>query len=186
MQDKKTEETVIHAEEEMSADEIPEVGAPDDTRTQPEPEIEPEPEPEPDPVMKPKRKVNRTKAQEDGLKKAQEVRKKNIEMRKAEKLVAAQELVKEKKQPEPKKELLPPAPPVSVGSSLKDIKEMMEILELKKKVQESDDSDDEIERLEKRLERKKNMRKKRQEREKEPQLARNTINTPPKKMLGFI
>ena len=185
--------------EELSADEMPcplEKGTPQTVEETEEPRgeeggVPPEETPDPDPVMKPKRKVNRSKAQEDGLKKAQEVRKKNIELRKAEKLVAAQELVKDRSKngPEPVKNLpdANPKPPERDPVGLKDLKDMMEILDLKKRVQASasDDSDDEIERLEKRLERKKSMRRKRQERAEQPTISRNTVNAAPKKMLSF-
>ena len=107
-------------------------------------------------------------------------------MRKAEKLVAAQELVKEKKQPV---ETGPVQAKVSEKkeSSLKEIREALEILDLKKRVMpESDtDSEEEIAKLEKRLEKKKSIRKKRMEKEQVPTLSRNTVNTVPKKMLSF-
>ena len=142
----------------------------------------PEPAPEPDPVLKPKKK--RTVAQEEGLKKAQEIRKKNIELRKAEKLVAAQELVKEKKAVVPPP---PPPPPAKKESSLKEIREALEILDLKKKViPESDtDSEEEIAKLEKRLAKKKSLRRQRIIKSHEPMMSRNTVNTVPKIMLSF-
>lgn len=142
----------------------------------------PEPAPEPDPVLKPKKK--RTVAQEEGLKKAQEIRKKNIELRKAEKLLAAQELVKEKKAVVPPP---PPPPPAKKESSLKEIREALEILDLKKKViPESDtDSEEEIAKLEKRLAKKKSLRRQRIIKSHEPMMSRNTVNTVPKIMLSF-
>ena len=146
----------------------------------------PEPAPEPDPVLKPKKK--RTVAQEEGLKKAQEIRKKNIELRKAEKLLAAQELVKEKKVTQAVPVAPPPPPPpAKKESSLKEIREALEILDLKKKViPESDtDSEEEIAKLEKRLAKKKSLRRQRIIKSHEPMMSRNTVNTVPKIMLSF-
>ena len=72
-------------EEVMSAEEVePE---PTEIVAEEAPIDPPQEEKSDDPVLKPKRKVNRSAGQIEGLKKAQEVRRKNSELRKAEKLV---------------------------------------------------------------------------------------------------
>ena len=183
--------------EEVSADEI----EPEPTEIV-APEVEQQPpqeEKSEDPVMKPKRVVKRSAGQVEGLKKAQEVRRKNAELRKAEKLVEAQELLQEKELEKEQKaaakaKVKKTPTPVDTDSSLKQLKEIVQILDItkgrKKKEISSDtesDEEEEIRKMEKAIARKKAIRKvlRDEKLRNEPHIDRNTVNNPPKNMLSF-
>ena len=144
-----------------------------------------------DTVLKPKKVRKRSAGQDEGLKKAQEARKKMVELNKAEKLVAAEKLLRERDaQVRPSEEK-----PKKESDSFKQLKELVEILDLSKTARrpttksdsDTECEDEEIRKMEKVIARKKAIRKVlRDERlRNEPKIDRNTVNNAHKNMLSF-
>ena len=113
-------------------------------------EIDPgDPPVEEDSVIKVKKP--RSQKQIESLKKAQESRRKNAELKKAQKVVKAQETIDDLQPPKPKP-----------NTELELVKEMMQIMNPRrvKKRDDSSDSEDSVERLERKLAKKKAQRAK--------------------------